>query len=171
VGLDSSSSVARIDRVLPGFGADKAGLKPGDVVVEVEGMAVESGEALIEALREYREGQTVKLRIERDRDGFEVEVELRAESASPFLRGFDRQSRMDRMGGSVSRRAEGFEQAIQHDTVLPPWLCGGPLVNLEGKAVGVNIARAGRVASYALPAELLQTIVRGLREKAERRAE
>ena len=29
--------------------------------------------------------------------------------------------------------------------------CGGPLVNLDGKVVGMNIARAGRTESYAIP--------------------
>ena len=36
--------------------------------------------------------------------------------------------------------------------MLQPWLCGGPLVNLDGEAIGLNIARAGRVTTYALPA-------------------
>ena len=66
--------------------------------------------------------------------------------------------RLRRLGGDVSRRAEGFEVAIEHDTVLPPWLCGGPLVNLDGRAVGLNIARAGRVSTYALPARLAKRI-------------
>ena len=30
--------------------------------------------------------------------------------------------------------------------------CGGPLVSLDGKVVGINIARGGRVDSYAMPA-------------------
>ena len=59
----------------------------------------------------------------------------------------------------------GDEQAIQHDTVLQPWLCGGPLVDLDGKAIGLNIARAGRVATYALPASLVKRIYNELRPK------
>ena len=74
---------------------------------------------------------------------------------------------MNRMGGDVSERAEAFELAIQHDTVLEPSQCGGPLVNLEGKAVGVNIARAGRVASYALPAALVKRIIEQLEAQAK----
>ena len=62
----------------------------------------------------------------------------------------------------MSQRAEGFEQVIEHDTVLQPWLCGGPLVDLDGKAIGLNIARAGRVSTYALPASLVKRIVKKL---------
>jgi S1-C subfamily serine protease len=72
----------------------------------------------------------------------------------------------NRMSGDVSLRSEGFEQAIEHDTVLEPWQCGGPLVNLDGKAIGLNIARASRFATYALPASLAQEILAKLKTKA-----
>jgi serine protease Do len=71
------------------------------------------------------------------------------------------------IASSLSRRAAGFELAIQHDTVLQPWQRGGPLVNLEGKAVGLNIARAGRVASYALPAGFISQLVERLKRQQQ----
>ena len=52
---------------------------------------------------------------------------------------------------------------LQHDTVLRPNQCGGPVVNLDGQAVGVNIARAGRVASYALPASVVLPLLEELK--------
>ena len=73
------------------------------------------------------------------------------------------QQRRSRVSGEVSLRAEGFELAIEHDTSLPPWLCGGPLVNLDGKAIGLNIARAGRVTTYALPARLARRLLENLK--------
>ena len=44
---------------------------------------------------------------------------------------------------------------MQHDTVLDPDECGGPLLDTKGNVVGINIARAGRVVSYALPSSLI----------------
>jgi serine protease Do len=67
----------------------------------------------------------------------------------------DRQNRLDRMNllaGPLSSRRSNFPQVLQHDTYLFPNECGGPLINLAGKVVGINIARGGRVDSYALPA-------------------
>ena len=61
-----------------------------------------------------------------------------------------------RMGGRVSRKRSGYPAAIQHDMLLTPNRCGGPLVNIDGLAVGVNIARASRVKSYAIPSEVIQ---------------
>ena len=49
--------------------------------------------------------------------------------------------------------------AIQHDSVLRPIDCGGPVVDVDGKVVGLNIARAGRVESYALPSSLVRETV------------
>ena len=45
---------------------------------------------------------------------------------------------------------------LQHDSVLKPSECGGPLVDLDGKVVGINIARAGRTETYAIPSEVVQ---------------
>ena len=64
------------------------------------------------------------------------------------------------MGGPLSERADDFPGGVlQHDTVLQPTECGGPLVNLDGKVVGINIARAGRVESYCLPANELMPLM------------
>ena len=44
-------------------------------------------------------------------------------------------------------------------------MCGGPLVNLDGKAVGLNIARASRVSTYALPARLASRCLERLKSQ------
>jgi len=166
---DTNAATAKIASVTPGLGAAKAGLKAGDVIVSINETTIKNWEELAKTLRQYREGQTVKLRVQReDQDEFEVSVQMvdeRNALSTPRRgrSGFSRQEMMNRMGGELSKRAEGFASAIQHDTVLQPWQCGGPLLNLEGKAIGINIARAGRIASYALPAELVQQIVENLK--------
>ena len=66
---------------------------------------------------------------------------------------------MDAMGGDLSLRRDDFAAAIQHDTVLMPHECGGPVVTLDGKIVGINIARAGRTESYYLPADVVRESV------------
>ena len=60
---------------------------------------------------------------------------------------------MNEMGGPLSERRNGFPMILQHDTVLRPSDCGGPLVDLDGKVIGINIARAGWSETYAAPAE------------------
>jgi serine protease Do len=167
VQLDFNSPTARIGQTMDGMGAEKAGLKSGDVILAVNDTPVNSREELTTTLRNFREGQSVTLRVRREEQEFDAEVEMMVPKPESSGRGSDRQERMNRLGGELSERAEGFALAIQHDTVLQPWQCGGPLVNLQGKAIGLNIARAGRVASYALPAQLVKQISDRLKQRAQ----
>jgi hypothetical protein len=47
--------------------------------------------------------------------------------------------------------------------VLRPADCGGPLLDLDGKMVGINIARAGRVNSYAIPTAAIKPLLEELK--------
>ena len=67
------------------------------------------------------------------------------------------------MGGPLSLRNNGFPDVIQHDTVLKPSDCGSPVVDLDGKVIGINIARAGRTESYAIPADVVKKVVEELK--------
>jgi serine protease Do len=149
-----------------GFGAERAGIKPGDIVIAVDGTSVTSKEQVIEILREFRDGQTVRLRFQRAEQEMEASIELMTPKAGQEGSDLDANESETRLSGDVSLRSEGFEQAIEHDTVLEPWQCGGPLVNLDGQAIGLNIARASRFATYALPASLAQQILARLKAKA-----
>jgi serine protease Do len=162
VQFDYNSASPRIENILPGLGAEKAGLKPGDLIVAVNAAAVTNREQVVESLRDLREGQTVKLRVQRLETQFTAEVRMMVLRA-----GTDSPRRPSRLAVEVSQRAEGFEVAIEHDTVLPPWLCGGPLVNLDGRAIGLNIARASRVSTYALPARLAKRVCADLRLRSD----
>jgi serine protease Do len=162
VRLDFTAPMARIAEITPGLGAERVGLQPDDIILAVNGERVRKSEELTRVLRDYREGQNVKLQVERKGNQFETSVEMTTPQ-SVGRRRPDRQERMNRLGTALSKRSEGFELAFQHDAVLQPWQCGGPLVNLDGKAIGLNIARAGRIASYALPAVLVKEIVEDLK--------
>jgi serine protease Do len=169
IGVQFDLSVARpkIEQLMPGFGAEKAGLKPGDVIAAVNGVTITNREQIVEAVGDFREGQTLKLRIQRAEKQFDAEVRLMPLSAAQKEVETYSERRADRLTGEVSRRAEGFDQAIEHDTVLQPWLCGGPLVNLDGQAIGLNIARADRVTTYALPAKLVKQILDRLKASSK----
>ncbi len=159
--LARNGASTKIDSVMEGLGAQQAGLKPGDQILAVNQIPVNEGPELVRRLREFREGQKVDLKVQRDDHEFETTVSLMRAKGDED----DSTDRIDRMGGAPSDRSQGFELAIQHDTVLKPWMCGGPLLNLEGKAVGLNIARAGRVATYALTSDVARRISDQLKAK------
>jgi serine protease Do len=166
VRLDSNSNAAKIAEVFEGLGAQKAGLKPGDVIVALNGSPLKEGQELIKQLRKFREGQLVRLRLQREQQQLDAAVQMMLPKSGTPWAFSDRAERMNRLGSELSDRAEGFELALEHDTVLQAWQCGGPLVNLEGKAIGLNIARAARVASYALTPEVIRPIIAALKKQA-----
>lgn len=166
--LDVEAPQARIAEVQRNYGAAQAGLQAGDVILLVNGTPVKDSDELRTTLRDFHAGQIIELLVRRENQEFYASVEMKPESASVTLsrgRGSGRSGGANRFVGELSQRAEDFELAMQHDTVLQPWQCGGPLLNLDGKAVGLNIARAGRIASYALPASLVKRIIAELKSR------
>ncbi len=145
---------AQIGTVYPNSAAAQAGLKIDDIITHVDGKAIETFEQLATTIRQHGPGDVLKLRVKRGDESFEVNVELSPMSVLPMMED-SRGAVQNRMGGKLSNRRFGFAQVIQHDTVLRPEDCGSPIVTLDGHVIGLNIARAGRVESYALPADVI----------------
>lgn len=156
---------AAISQVFPNTGADRAGLRPGDVVLRVADTVIDSGTALTETIRKFRPGDSLNLLVRRG----DAELDVRATLGDRLTDLFSRGGFQNRLGGELSLRRSGFPSVLQHDTVLKPEHCGGPVVDLTGRAVGVNIARAGRTESYAIPRAKLLEIVERLRSTHESR--
>ncbi|GHG96120.1 trypsin-like peptidase domain-containing protein [Streptomyces lanatus] len=66
--------------VTAGGPGDKAGIEPGDVITQVDGQRVHSGEELIVKTRAHRPGDRLELTLERD--GKEITIELTLGSSS-----------------------------------------------------------------------------------------
>ena len=58
-----------------------------------------------------------------------------------------------------SGRRDGFSKVFSHDADLKPANCGGPIFDLDGNFVGLNIARNSRVRSYAIPRAIINRFV------------
>lgn len=151
---DDSSGRALVDDVFPDSGAEHAGIVRGDLIIAIDGREKNSRTGVIETLRGKFPGERVRLTIQRVNgsrglDTLEMDARIRefgimAESESD-----------SKVNGPRNVRLSGFDQVIQHDTVLDPDECGGPVLDTYGRVVGLNIARAGRVVSYALPSSLV----------------
>ncbi len=74
----------QIVRVLPGSSADRAGLKEGDVVLEVDGHPVDAPNQLQRRVALRRPGENVQLMVWRNGRVFTVEAELMGREAPPL---------------------------------------------------------------------------------------
>lgn len=147
---NDSRGQARVDVVWPDSGADEAGVLRGDRIIAVNGHEETGQEQVILALRGLYPGETVHLTLQREESTVEVEAQIRD------FRLMQESENEVRVNGARSLRLSGFDRVLQHDTVLEPDQCGGPVLDTSGKVVGLNIARAGRIVSYALPGSIIR---------------
>ena len=148
-----------IERVMERSAGAAAGLKKGDVLISVEGRKVTSRETVIELVGANDPGEVVAIQVKRGERSLSFRVTLGHRSVT-----FDMFDRNARMSGAVSKRKDNFPMIIQHDVSLPPFAMGGPVLNLDGKALGINVARVDRVTTYALPAKFVRETLEKLRQ-------
>ncbi len=154
VSLGDAEEGAMVSMVIPGGGAYRAGIEEGDVIISINGAYLRDKDALLQKIAELRAGQRVVVGVNRERHQLTLAAQLMDISTNLFD-----PTEME-VNGSVSARSTGFSRVFQHDTVLAPHQCGGPLVDSRGRVVGLNIARAGRVNSYALPLDVAVPAIR-----------
>jgi serine protease Do len=157
-----------VTMVMPGGAADRAGLKKGDIILRIDDLACDQPETLIGKVKGTDPGTELPLEYLRGDATATVRVKLGDRSDLESHLG-DPNAKMNRMGTEVSARRTGYQQALQTDLPIRPEECGGPVVDLAGNVIALTIARAGRIATYALPAEdvrqLLEPELKKMTEK------
>jgi serine protease Do len=156
VSLEPSEKEAKVASVDRSGGAWKAGLRPNDIILNVAGKMVSDADTLVGVLSKYKPGDEVSLKVKRGEEELDLKAKL---GKRPTSRGDFQNS----LGSELSKRRGGFPTILQHDTVVRPGDCGGPLVDLDGKVIGLNICRAGRTESYAVPSEVLIPLIQTLK--------
>ena len=148
VGLGDGEGGLGIKSVYRGSAAMEAGILPGDRILKIDGVSMKDYEQVVEAVGSKLPGKTLQIVVQRG----DEELELKATLGKPHTHA----SPQDHWGGGpFSARRTGFPVVLPHDSVVHPTECGGPLVDTDGKIVGINIARALRVTTYALPADVV----------------
>ncbi len=157
-----------VGEVMPHMPAEAAGVKVGDEIVALDGAPVTDWLAFVTRIKAAKAGDTLALKVRRT--GRELELKVLLHEAKTAAATHDSIGETDLLaGGKLSRRRTRFPSAIQHDAVVWADQCGGPLINLQGRVVGINIARYDRVCTFALPADLVEKTVAELRAGAEKK--
>jgi len=151
--LKNKSKMLEIEEVNEKSGAQEAGLQKGDVIVALDGKKVSKIEEIASFMKDKKAGNLVKVTLKREGKEQQLNVRLAAKGEL-----FAQKSRNDQMSGEFSSRRTGFPRVIQHDVLGNKESVGGPLLDLEGRCIGMNIARADRAQSFAIPVEDLKEI-------------
>lgn len=148
-----------VERVYPRSVAERCGLLVGDYMLTINNQFFPTPAQFNTYARTLKTGEQVQVYVIRDGE---------LKSLSTIVHHKTARTVYDRWGGGpFSQRRFGFGQVITHDTILPPELCGGPLVDLEGTLVGINIARSMRVASFAVSPQEIESLIRAYRPSVQ----
>ena len=154
VSLADAEGGGRIIKTLAQSAAQRAGLRIDDVITHVDGESTPGRLEVLAAIKSHLPEDVISLALRRAGKRIDVTTKLSI-IETPATRKRDIQNRSE-IG--VSTRRDDFPMVLQHDTVLRPRDCGGPLVDSSGRVIGVNIARAGRAETYAVPSDVLLTL-------------
>lgn len=140
----------RVQEVTANSGAAAAGLQPGDVIEAVNQRPLSGVLELRNSLNGLEPGTKVAMAVNRDGRKLALDVVLSNRPDAPQLSGARIQA-MRKMGTAVSRVQSSFSDVIQTDMRPNPDQIGGPVVDLQGRVVGITMARADRTRSFIMP--------------------
>ena len=146
---------AMVQKVFEGGGADRAGVHAGDLITAIDGVSLSTEPDVRARLEALSAGQRADFGILRDGKKVLITAQMMDLNNSLLVDPTEME-----VNGNISARATGFLNILQHDSVIAPHQCGGPIVDVNGNAVGLNIARAGRVSTYAIPASVLSVAIK-----------
>lgn len=154
VELEEKSDRLVVKEVFDKTGAKEAGVLAGDILAEAGGKPLKIQQDLAEVVEQHRVGEELPIVIEREGKKMDLKIKL-AGRVDVFG---EELTRNDQMSGLFSTRRSGFPRVIQHDVIANKKTIGGPLLDLDGNCLGMNIARVDRCETYAIPAAELKIL-------------
>lgn len=137
----------------PDTGASRAGLKRGDRLLSIDDKKLGSAIQTRSVIMSLKPGQKIKVKILRGEEELTKVVILGGrDKVKKFSAA--RLSQMEKMGGEVSSVRDEFPSVIQTDMQIRKNNMGGPVLDLEGRFVGVAISRS-RIKTHVIPADSL----------------
>ncbi len=141
----------------------RGSIEEGDVITHVDGDATPDLASYHRQTKKdtFISGDFIQFSVHRDRVTSQVTMPIESENPgySITIHGY----------ADVSLRLTGFPAVIIHDTIVARQQCGGPVVDLEGRVVGVNIARFHRCSTFAIPPQRIQHLVHKVLNKSQRK--
>lgn len=131
----------------------KSGLMPNDAIIAIDGKPVSTLDAIRPILIKKKIGDKITLKIKRDGKTHSYTITLG--SRRQAMGEGAAETSNDPISGGFSQRRDDFPMVLQHDTPSQYMLMGGPLINLKGELIGMNIARVNRAENFALPIDVV----------------
>jgi serine protease Do len=122
--------------------AASAGVRPCDLVHSINGRRILAEEDLLAAVNHRRAGDVVPVRLERAGKMMDLQLPL-APKTLP----------------DTNYRADDFPTVIECAVPVYSYECGGPIVDLTGRAIGVTIARVAPHGGMVIPGDCVRKLL------------
>ncbi|MDO5979503.1 trypsin-like peptidase domain-containing protein [Flavivirga spongiicola] len=152
-----------VKRTIEGKAANKAGILAGDEIVKFNEVAINIKKDLRRALSKTKPNEKVIATILRGGAEKDIEVVLgrkRVDYMKNHVAG----------GIKTTKIRDDFPKAFTHDMSILPSDCGTPVINLQGKVIGINIARRNRVSSLAISLAHIKTVVNKILKTTDKKS-
>jgi serine protease Do len=145
--VDHEAKAVRVKSVAPNSTAANARLLTGDRISRLCKQPISSLDDVAVLVRGREPGDWIRFQWERDSMLQSTSAQLQHDPGERF----ERTEFLDGRSGRVSERRSGFAGVFQHDVALAPDQCGGPVCDLSGQVIAINIARRARESTLAVP--------------------
>ena len=141
---DNRTVISNVQEKSP---ASEAGVKIGDELLRINNVAITSPEQFLQEIRKNKPKDKVHFIFKREgvENGIDIILGKRPSATSNHP--------AERFTDGKSDRRDGFNHAFVHDSKLKPAECGGPIFDLQGNFIGINMARYSRTSSIAVSAD------------------
>lgn len=141
-----------LTRIASGSPAEKAGLMLQDQVTGINGVSISLPPDYGREIMKYEPGDTIVVNGNRNGVSYSLPVSL---GIMPITGNHP----ADHFAGGKSQRRDGFKSVFTHDAILKADECGGPVFDLDGKFLGINIARFSRTSCLVMPISVIQQFI------------
>ena len=162
-GLKSASG-AIVSAVSPGGAAAKAGIEPGDVIVEFNGHAVMKYDDLVKTVISTKPGAHVPVKVMRNKQEKTItvtvdELDLEAEQNGPQTRNNDNQAPQEEHGAGFGLTLQDLTPSVAHRLQIPAGQSGAVITDVD--------ADSGSAAAGIRPGDVILSVNRRTVSSAE----
>lgn len=152
-GVELKDSKLVFSMVAPNSPASLAKLEVGGEIVSINGVSLKDPESFVKVVQKNRPDDVLKLVVAKSNkvDTLAIKLGRRPMVTSTHI--------AEKFTDGKSERRDGFANAFVHDGKLKPSECGGPVFDINGKFMGINMARYSRTSSIAVTAPEVRKFV------------
>ena len=148
----------RVTRVVESSSAHHAQLRPQDIISKIDGIDITDRSILRKIINDSDVGDTLDISVLRNKEPIDIQLRIGIRPSGTIP---------SNTSTGTNRLTSGYGKVILNDVALKSYEVGMPAIDLNGKAVGMVIARRGRTATIVIPGDRVLRAVNTLLQQAQ----